>query len=63
MDWNRRRNTLLNGLLGALLGLAIARWRDRDDTMRVALIAGGVFAVISWLGYEKPEVLQDENAQ
>jgi hypothetical protein len=59
MDWNRKRDTLLNGLLGALLGLAIARWRGRDDTMRVALLAGGVLAVVNWLGYEKPEVLQE----
>jgi len=62
MEWNRRRDTLLNGLLGALLGLVIARLLGREDTTRVAVLTGAVIALINWLGYEKPDALQAPDA-
>lgn len=57
MEWNRRKNVLLNGFIGIVLGYAVARWRRREDTLRVALLVGVVFAVLNWLTYEKPEAL------
>jgi len=57
MAWNRRRNVLLNGVVGAVLGYAIARLRGRDDTRRIALLVGTTFAVINWLTYDEDALL------
>lgn len=57
MKWNRRKDALVNSIIGTVLGYAVARWRRREDTLRVALLVGVVSAVLNWLTYEKPEVL------
>ena len=60
MEWNRRKNVLLNGFIGIVLGYAVARWRRRDDALRIALLGGVVFAVPNWLTYERAEELDTD---
>jgi hypothetical protein len=59
MKWNRNRNVLVNGIVGALIGYAIARWRGRDDKRKIAVIVGLVFAVLNFLTYERVSDLDD----
>jgi len=60
MNWSRSRDTLFNGGLGLLVGLAIARLRGHGRPLRTGLVVGTAVAVLNWLTYEKPDVLAGE---
>ena len=64
---DRRRNTVVNFVVNFLLGYAVAALlRGRRAGIRVGLFAGTIGAVISWIGYERPELFNsmgDDDAE
>jgi len=58
---DRTTNSLLNVAVFFALGYAVARGlRDHATGLRAGAVAGVLGGVISWIGYERPEVLEPE---
>jgi len=55
---NRTTDTFVTFAVSFLLGYAVAATlRDRAAGLRVGFAVGGVVALLTWLGYERPEAL------
>jgi len=58
---SRQTHTALNWLVGFAIGYLVAsRLLSRDDALQSALVSGTITAIIAWLTYEKPAILQDD---
>jgi hypothetical protein len=57
---DRRTNTALNAAVGFVVSWLVARLLSRTRPVRDAVVGAAAFAVVSWIGYERPAVLDDE---
>jgi uncharacterized membrane protein YkvI len=58
---SRKTHTAINWIVGFAIGYLVAgRLLGRDDALQSAVLSGTITAVIAWLTYEKPAVLQDD---
>jgi hypothetical protein len=58
----RTTDTLANFVVFFTAAYGVAsRFRDRRDALRLAAVVGLVGATINWLGYEKPDVLEESD--
>jgi len=58
---HRNTDTVVSWMVFAVLGWSVARLLDRPRPSRDAILVATTAAVINWIGYERPAVLQDEN--
>jgi hypothetical protein len=56
---NRTVDTAINWCVGFLLAYLVAgRLWDRRTAIRVGIVAGTITALVSFLGYERPAVVE-----
>lgn len=59
---DRTSNTLVNFAFFFAVGYGIAAGlRDRKAGVRIGALVGAVGAALSWIGYEKPSFLDDDD--
>lgn len=57
-NMERTGNTLLNGVIGFVIGYVVASKFGEGDALKPALLSAAITAAIAWLAYDRVEELE-----